>query len=172
MASETQPQIEAISANRSLLADSDPVPDLTRILVDALRTALVEAETGFSTTYNEELEQLESAESWREIDPAERDRILEDLRIEKVSKGATGTEQEVLESLGQISLDDWQTRTAALPQLFADARIRADKLVEPEICHVKLRSTTLRTPEDVKDWLGETERELLKQIEQGPIVVS
>ena len=172
VASGMQPQIEAIAVNRSLLVDLDPVPDLTRMLADALRTALVEAETGFSTTYDEELEQLESAESWREIEQAERDRILEDLRIEKVTKGATGTEQEVLESLGRISLYDWRTRTAALPQLFADARIRADKLVEPETCHVKLRSTTLRTPEDVKDWLGETERELLKQVEQGPIVVS
>ena len=172
VASETQPQIEAISANRSLLADSDPVPDLTMILADALRTALVEAETGFITTYDEELEQLESAESWREIEQAERDQIFEDLRIEKVSKGATGTEQEVLESLGRISLDAWRTRTAALPQLFADARIRADKLVEPTTHHFKLRSTTLRTPADVKDWLGETERELLKQVEQGPVVVS
>ena len=172
VASETQPQIEAIAANRSLLADSDPVPDLTRMLADALRTALVEAETGFSTTYDEELEQLESAESWREIEQAERDRILEDLRIEKVTKGATGTEQEVLESLGRISLYDWRTRTAALPQLFADARIRADKLVEPKTHHFKPRRTTLRTPEDVKDWLGETERELLKQVEQGPVLVS
>ena len=172
VASETQPQIGAIAVNRSLLTDSDPVPDLTRMLVDALRTALVEAETGFSTTYDEELEQLESAESWQKIKQPDRDRILEDLRIEKVTKGATGTEQEVLESLGRISLYDWRTRTAALPQLFADARIRADKLVEPETCHVKLRSTTLRTPEDVKDWLGETERELLKQVEQGPVVVS
>ncbi len=172
VASVTQPQIEAISANRSLLADSDPVPDLTMMLADALRTALVKAETGFITTYDEELEQLESAESWREIDQAERDRILEDLRIERISKGAIGTEQEVLESLGQISLDDWRTRTAALPRLFADSRIRADKLVEPKIHHFKLRSTTLRTPADVKDWLCETERELLKQVEQGPIVVS
>ena len=172
VASETQPQIGAIAVNRSLLADSDPVPDITRMLADALRTALVEAETGFSTTYDEELEQLESAESWREIEQAERDRILEDLRIEKVTKGATGTEQEVLESLGRISLYDWRTRTAALPQLFADAHIRADKLVEPKTHHFKPRRTTLRTPEDVKDWLGETERELLKQVEQGPIVVS
>ena len=170
--SETQPQIEAISANRSLLADPDPVPDLTKMLVDALRTALVEAETGFSKTYEEGLKQLESAESWQKIEQTDRDRILKESRIEKISKGTTGSEQEVLESLGQISLDDWQTRTAALPQRFADVRIRADKLVEPETSHVKLRSTTLRTPEDVKDWLGETERELLKQIEQGPIVVS
>ena len=172
VASETQPQIEAIAANRSLLVDSDPVPDLTRMLADALRTALVEAETGFSTTYDEELKQLESAESWQKIKQPDRDRILEDLRIEKVTKGATGTEQEVLESLGRISLYDWRTRTAALPQLFADAHIRADKLVEPKTHHFKPRRTTLRTPEDVKDWLGETERELLKQVEQGPIVVS
>ena len=172
VASETQPQIEAISANRSLLVDPDPVPDLTRMLADALRTALVEAETGFSTTYDEELKQLESAESWQKIKQPDRDRILEDLRIEKVTKGATGTEQEVLESLGRISLDDWRTRTAALPQLFADAHIRADKLVEPKTHHFKPRRTTLRTPEDVKDWLGETERELLKQVEQGPVLVS
>ena len=172
VASETQPQIEAISANRSLLADSDPVPDLTRILADALRTAIVEAETGFSTTYDEELEQLESAESWQKIEPTDRDRILKESRIEKISKGIIGTEQEVLESLGRISLDAWGTRTAALPRLFEDARIRADKLVEPGLHHVKLRSTTLRTPEDVKDWLGETERQLLEQVEQGPVVVS
>ena len=125
VASETQPQIEAISANRSLLADSDPVPDLIRMLADALRVALVENEKGFSTTYDEELKQLESAESWQKIEQVDRDRILKESRIEKISRGATGTEQEVLESLGQISLDDWQTRTAALPQLFTDTRIRA-----------------------------------------------
>lgn len=170
--SETQPQIEAIAANRSLLADSDSVPNLARILVDALRIALVETETRFATTYDEELKQLESAESWREIEQADRDRILKDLRIEKVSKGATSTEQEVLESLGRAALNDWRTRTAALPQLFADARIRADKRVEPKTHHFKPRRTTLRTPEDVKDWLSETERELLKQVEQGPVLVS
>ena len=172
VALETQPQIEAISANRSLLADSDSVPDLTRILADALRTAIVEAEAGFSTTYDEELEQLESTESWQKIEQADRSRILKESRIEKISKGATGTEQEVLESLGRISLDDWQTRTAALPQLFTKARIGADKLVEPKTHPFKPRRATLRTPEDVKDWLGETERELLKQIEQGPVAVS
>ena len=118
MASVTQPQIEAISANRSLLADSDPVPDLVRMLADALRASLVEAETGFSATYDKKLKQLESAESWQKIEQADRNRILKDSRIEKISKGATGTEQEVLESLGRIPLDDWQNRTAALTQLF------------------------------------------------------
>ena len=77
----------------------------------------------------------------------------------------------MLESLERISLDAWRTRTAALPQIFAEARIQADKLVEPKIHHVKLDSATLRTPEEVKAWVTKTEQELLEQLKQGPIVV-
>ena len=78
----------------------------------------------------------------------------------------------MLESLERISLDAWRTRAAALPQLFAEARIQADKLIEPKTQHVKLGSATLRTSEEVKAWVTKTERELLEQLKQGPIVVS
>ena len=36
---------------------------------------------------------------------------------------------------------------------------------------MKLDSGTLRTPQDVKAWAAKTERDLLQQIEQGPIVI-
>ena len=171
-AKDAQPQIEAISANRSLLDTTDPVPDLTKTLADALRTALASAENHYLEVYSQEFERLKAAESWQKIEQAERDRILSELHIAKIKKGATGTEQQVLESLERISLDSWRTRTAALPQLFADARIQADKLVEPKTHHVKLSSATLRTPEEVKSWIAKTEQDLLEQLEQGPIVVS
>lgn len=171
-ATEARPQIEAIAANRSLLDAADPVPDLAKTLADALRAALASAEKQFSDTYDSELMRLEAAESWQKIDQSDRDRILNGLHIAKVTKGATGTEQEVLESVERISLDAWRTRTAALPQLFADARIQADKLIEPKTHHVKLGSATLRTPEEVKAWAAKTEQELLEQLKHGPIVVS
>ena len=171
-ATEAQPQIEAIAANRSLLDAADPVPDLAKTLADALRAALASAEKHYSETYDSELARLDAAESWQKIDQSDRDRILNGLHIAKVTKGATGTEQEVIESVERISLDAWRTRTAALPQLFADARIQADKLIEPKTHHVKLGSATLRTPEEVKAWAAKTELELLEQLKQGPIVVS
>lgn len=171
-AKEVQPQIDAIAANRSLLDATDPVPDLAKALADALRGALAEAEKHYIEVFDEESARLESAESWQTIEQSDRDRILRSLNIAKVTKGATGTEQEVLESLQRISLDAWRTRTAALPQLFAEARIQADKLVEPKTHHVKLGSATLRTPEEVKAWVTKTEQELLEQLKQGPIVVS
>ena len=168
---EVQPQIDAIAANRSLLAPTDPLPDLARKLADALRAALADAEDRHARTWDEEWRLLANAESWQKIGQEARDAILGRLRIAKATKGATGTEQEVLESLERVSLDGWRTRTAALPRLFADARAEADRLVEPKTRHVKLASPTLRTPEDVKEWLEATERELLDRIRHGPVVV-
>ena len=169
---EVQPQIEAIRANRSLLDAHDPVPDLAKVLADALRVALVRAEKHHSETYEVELERLSAAESWQKTQQVDRDRILNSLHIVRGSKGVTGTEQDVLESVERIPLDAWRTRTAALPQLFAEARKQADKLVEPTTRHLKLGSATLRTTEEVKAWVSKTEQELLKLLEQGPIVVS
>ena len=121
--------------------------------------------------YETEWQRLEGTESWRTIQQEDRNAILARLRIETTSKGAIGTEQEVLESVDRISLDDWRTRTAALPQWFADARAEADRLVEPKTRHLKLESTTLRTPEDVKMWTKQTEQRLLEAVKHGPIVV-
>ena len=171
-AKEAQPQIAAIAANRSLLDAMDPVPDLTKVLADAARSALVQAEKYYSRIYDEEWQRLEATESWQKIDQTDRDRILKGLHIEKVTKGTTGTEQEVLESLERISFDAWRTRTAALPQLFMEARVQVDTRVEPKTHHVKLGSATLRSPEEVKAWAEKTEQVLLEYLKQGPIVVS
>ena len=170
-AKEVTPQIEAIVAHRRLLDPSDPLPALGRTLVDALRAALVEAESRHHQAYDSERQRLEGTESWRTIEQENRDAILARMRIEKASKGAIGTEQEVLESADRISLDDWRTRTAAFPQWFADARAEADRLVEPQTRRLKLESATLRTPEEVRAWIEKTERELLAQVRQGPIAI-
>ena len=84
---------------------------------------------------------------------------------------ATGTEQEILDTLERVSLDGWRTRTLALPQLFADARAAADKLVEPKIRQIKLEAATLRTPEDVAAWIDRANQDLLNQVKQGPIAI-
>ena len=170
-AEDATPQIDAIVADRRLLAASDPVPALAREMADGLRTELTRCEGRFRETYGREKDRLEEAGSWQQIEQQDREAILARFRIEKFSKGATGTEQEVLESLERISLFGWRTRIAALPQLFADARAEADRLVEPKIRHVKLASATLRTPEDVKAWVETTERDLLNHVEKGPVAI-
>ena len=165
------PQVEAIKTNRSLLAATDPVPGLSRALTDALRTALVNAGGEYDRVFEDERERLEGTASWQRIEQMQRDGILVRQHIRAATVGAIGTEHEVLNSLQRASLEDWRTRTAALPQLFANARSEADRLVEPKTRHVKLASDTLRTEDDVRAWARKTERELVEQVKQGPVVI-
>ena len=167
-----QPQIEAIKTNRSLLAGTDPVPNLVRALADALRSALLQAMAEYHQAFEDEQERLEASASWQQIEPARRDDILAQLHITKATAAATGTEQEVLLCLEDTSLDDWRTRTAAVPQQFANARTEADRLLEPQTRHVKLTSDTLRTEDDVRAWARKTEQELVEELKQGPVVVN
>ena len=171
VAKDAKPQIDAIVADRRLIEASDPAPDLVRKLADGLRTELARLQEHFDEIYGREQQRLGNAASWQQIKQEDREAILARFRIEKAPKAVTGTEQEVLESLDRISLYGWQTRTAALPQLFADARAEADRLIEPKIRHLKLSSAALRTPEDVRAWVETTERDLLREVEQGPIVI-
>ena len=165
-------QLDAVAENRSLLDATDPVPELARGLTDALRGALMAAEREHMEVYKAQSDALEKVESWRTTEPSVRARILKERGAVPSTKGSTGTEQEVIESLSRTSLETWRTRTAALPQLFAEARMEADRLVEPKVRHIKLDSGPMRSQKDVKAWLAETERRLLEELEGGPIAVS
>ena len=165
-------QLAAIKENRSLLEATDPVPNLARALADALRSSLAEAERRHRAVFEAQSEALEKVASWQAIEPPARDRILQEKGAVACARGPTGTDREVLESLSRIPLDSWRTRTAALPQLFAEARMEADRLVEPQVRHIKLDSRPLRSPEEARAWLAETEKRLLAELAKGPIAVS
>ena len=168
---EVRPQIKAIVSSRSLLEPTDPIPSLAKKLTDALRTALARAEKQHGAVFEQEMKALEATASWQEIEEADRNTILKELTITKASKGSTGTEQDVLDSLERVSLQSWKMRTAALPPLFEKARIRAAKLVEPETQQVRLPRATLRSQADINDWVEKTEQELLEHLERGPIMI-
>ena len=170
-ATDVKAQLEAIVANRTLLVPVDPLPALSGTLVQALRTALAQAESDYGQVFDSEMQGLEGSESWKTLGPDDREVILAKVRIQRESKGATGTESEVLDSLERVSLDGWRTRTAALPQLFAEALAEADRQIEPQVRHVKIDRATLRTPEEVTAWADRTSQKLVKEVAKGPIVV-
>jgi hypothetical protein len=171
-AASLQSQLDAIAKERRLLDAADPMPALTKAVVDGLRSALTDAEATYTTTYDQGIQTLEAAESWQKLSEAQRTGILASVALNKVSKGAVGNEDEVLASLNRLSLEGWATKTAALPQQFAETRKQADKLLEPKTQHIKLNSGTLRTAADVDAWLAETKQQILARLGDGPIVIS
>lgn len=171
LADHIKPQFDAIVNDRSLLAETDTLTGLSKTLVEGLRQAVNEAAQSYAHIYETELGTLQASDSWHKIDANNRAVILNRVGLQKLDKGLVGTEHEVLASLDRVSLDMWATKTAALPQQFAEARVKAAKLMEPTTQHFKLDSQILRSSDDVEAWLNETRQKLLAKIKAGPVVV-
>ena len=85
---------------------------------------------------------------------------------------SVGSEADLIRTLEQTALPAWKTRTDALPQQFVRAAMAAAKLLEPKTQRVHLSSSTLKTEQEVKAWLADTEKDLLAKLKNGPIVIS
>jgi hypothetical protein len=169
---EFRKQADAVKSERRLLDASDPVPDIRKAAVDALRAAVTAAHAGHEKAYNEQMAALTASDNWRQLKAGQRNQILADEGIDALPALAAGTEAELIRTLGETALPAWKTRTDALPQQFARAAMAAAKLLEPTTQRVHLSSGTLKTEPEVKAWIVSTEKDLLAKLAIGPIVVS
>ena len=66
-ADELRAQAEAVKSERRLLDASDPVPDIRKAAVDALRTAVTAAHAEYEKTYNEQMAALTVSDNWKKL---------------------------------------------------------------------------------------------------------
>jgi len=171
-AAELQKEADAVRDERRLLEDSDPVPPIHDKLVKLLRAALKKAHAATKETYDREKQVLDESPNWQKTKKADQDRLLREAGIAPVGELSIGDDALLITALGQRSLPVWAAMADALPERFRQAALAAAKLLEPKTQSVKLTSGTLKTPEDVKAWVGDTETELLAKLRQGPIVIN
>jgi hypothetical protein len=171
-ADELRSQAEAVKAERRLLNASDPVPDIRKAAVNALRSAVTAAHADYMKTYNVQMAALTASDNWKKLKADQCKQILADEAIDTLPTLAVGSEADLIRALEQTSLPAWKTKTDALPQQFARAAMAAAKLLEPKTQHVHLSSGTLKTDQEVKTWLAETEKDLLTKLKKGPVVIS
>ena len=171
-AADIRNQAEAVRAERRLLDASDPIPDIRKAAADLLRSAVKEAHGEFEGTYTEQMKALQESENWQKLTAEQRDAILADDGLAELPVLSVGSEPDLIRALEETPLAAWKTKTDALPQQFARAALAAAKLLEPKTQRVRLSSGTLKTEQDVKDWLTKTEKDLVKKLKDGPVVVS
>ena len=106
-----------------------------------------------------------------ELKNEQREHLLEDARLTPPADLSIGDDAGLMAELSARSLTVWATAADALPERFRQVALAAARLLEPKTQRVSLTSGTLKTPEDVTAWLGETETELLDKIKKGPVVV-
>lgn len=171
-AADLRKQADAVKVERRLLDASDPVPDICKATVKALRTAVTAAHSEFEKTYKEQMATLTASDNWKKIKADQRKQILAVEGISEMAALAVGSEADLIRTLERTALQAWKTKTDALSQQFARAAVAAAKLLKPKTQRVHLSSGMLENDQEVKAWLAGTEKDLLAKIKNGPVVIS
>ena len=172
VASAVSPQIQAILSGRTLLIDPDPVIALVAQLSDALRQALQDACSRFTTEYQTQMDQLEGTDAWQKITEPQRQMILLQCSLTGTPKLVIGTEAELIATLNTQSLNGWESQIAALPTRFSKALWTAIQLLLPKAVKVTPKPATFYSIEEADAYLAELRSEIKKHLDNGnPVVI-
>jgi hypothetical protein len=163
---------DGVRTNRLLLDTSDHVSGLVKKCAELLRASVTAAHATLKNTHDEQMSLLTKSGVWTKLTADQQSSVLSSNGITDVSAIKVGTDDELLRTLDSTPLSSWGDKSAAIPGRFSAALAQAGKLLEPKLQQVRLTSGTLKTPEDVKQWLSEKENELLEKLKAGPVIVS
>jgi len=169
---DLEKQANAVRDERRLLDKTDPIPAIHKEAVTALRTAVKKAHDDFKTVYDLEMAALAQNDNWNMISLEQQEDILDTEEIAEIPPLSIGDDSSLIGTLEEIPLTGWKIRIDALSQQFSNAAFAAAMLLEPETQTVKLTSGTLKTEDDVRNWIVDVEENLLEKIQDGPIVIS
>ena len=173
---EVVPELDAIAAQRSLLAETDHITPLTAKLASALREALTSRHAALSTAIKKADEQLVSDPTWVQPGAEIQSEIQNDLRLVPPASLEISSDERLRRSLNDRSLEAWQAEIDAVPSRIATALSQAANRLHkanPNVVTttVEIRRGTLATSTDVQSWIEEHGRKLAEAVVDGPVIV-
>lgn len=169
---DLQTQVEAIRANRSLLASPDPVPALCTSLTDDLRQEVRSAREKHLEAYTDKIGDLVESPIWLQLPKKDQDQIRSIHGLNVLEPLNVGTENELLATLEVTPLKEWDNRTAAISERIKTALLEVARRLEPTAVRVTLPSDNLKTEADVDAYLAKVRGTIMLHITEGrPVVI-
>lgn len=162
-------EVAAISAQRSLLTDPDPVRPVLERATDTLRKALTAKLDAYRAEHEAQTAQLEADSNWQKLDGEKHAELIRAHHIDPPVTLDLSTAEKLADALDDCDLQRWIERTQALTTRFAAVRMDTAKLLKPNVVQVKLPQRTLNDVDEVRAWLAEVEQLLLAQVAKGPL---
>src|SRR6266568_81742 len=171
-AAEPIRQVEVVRNERMLLAKIDPVAPLKATLAKLLRDSVNEAHTKHEAAYKAAMAGLSANATWSHTQEQDRQRILAQEQLSPPVKPDTSTDEKLLASLDAYSLQARRADADAVPSRAQRAVELAARLLEPKATVITLeRGVTVRTTEEVGQWLGRQEKVLVEAVKAGPVLI-
>lgn len=164
-----QTEVDAIVSHRSLLDDPNPVSGLIQQLVNKLRDAIQFHVQAYLARHADCLAQLQTDSHWQQLGEAEQNAILDKRKLLTLEQPALNDATAIIDSLNEVSLEQWTDRTESLASKFDNARMEAVQLLQPKLQRISLPRKTFATEADVDTWIAEVKQQILGKLNDGPV---
>ena len=162
-------EVDAIEAQRSLLAEPDPVRPMLDKAVDLLRLALNAKLDGFEKAFHQQQSLLHADADWLKLSEEQRAALVSAHHLSAPSPLPLGTSDQLQDALDDCDLEHWVSKTQALPSRFEAARHAAVQLLKPNVVYVALPKCTLNDEAELKAWLAGVETLIREKLASGPV---
>ena len=163
--------IAAMIDGRTLLTDPDPVPELSKQLTTALRTALGKLQGDLSAAFKSGDDKLAASQVWSRLSDEQRASLTTACQLTPPAKEAIGTDDEILAALGTRTLIDRRNLLDAVPQRFSRALDEASRLLEPKAQRVILPGATIHNATELDQWLAGVRKQVEEKLKDGPVIL-
>lgn len=163
--------IAAITEGRTLLAEPDPVPELTKQLTTALRITLGKLQDELAAAFKAGDEKLAASQVWSRLSDEQRAMLATTGHLTPPTKAAIGTDDEILTALRVRTLTDRRNLLDAVPQRFSRALDEASRLLEPKARRLVLPGATIHDTTELEEWVVGVRRLVKENLEDGPVIL-
>jgi hypothetical protein len=164
-------QAKSIIEGRLLLADPDPVTPMVLALSQLLRDELNGLLSQYDQAFERGFEILEQDTNWQKLEPEQRHDLLsrQGLTFAQKPEIKVQTDADIIATLSRVSISSLRDRVVAMPSRFQQVQQEAAKLMEPQVTFVSLPRRTLKTTDDISQWVRDVQEQLLIALQKGPV---
>lgn len=163
--------IAAITKNRSLLNDPDPVPPLTHKVIQVLREVITKLQSDVTTAFALGEGRLKTSDVWKRVNTDQRKDLTARFQLTPPATVPLGTEQDILTALRNSSLSERRNLLDAIPQRFTNAVEEAARLLEPKAVRITLPSATIKNETELDGWLDDAREQIAEKLKDGPVIL-
>ena len=136
-------QMDAVRTGRNILDNPNPLPPLLNQVTNALRKAVSEQHERLKAERDREVGELEAADNWAKIGQEDQKSILKSNELGPVPDLNIGSDLDLLNSLNDTALNEWNNRILAARTRGSQAREQIAKLLSPNAVTIRIPRTIL-----------------------------
>jgi len=166
-------QVTKIKEQRLLLAEPDPLTPLISSITQILRDSLNEMDALYSKKHTEGMDRLKNDSNWEQLETEQKNIFLTESRLTEAFRPVieVKTTEDILKTLERMGLAMLKDRIEALSGRFDKALQAAAEEMEPDVQQIYVPRETLKTANEIEEWVKLVEKKLKDSLVNGPVIM-